>query len=167
MRRGRAADEEVSERDPTRPAERRKRTDIYRIHPILCEAFSIGKRSTTCLTDRDVELVFPVYAFLLLLPADDADPAVLVDAGVKSADSAHMRREGREVGPAGGGPEPLLDRLADHGVTPGDVDYLVLTHLHHENLPRGESRSGADGRRLGGPTDSHGNELIKLIRGTV
>ena len=106
---------------------------MYRIHPILCGTLSIPKDSTTYLTDRDVELVFPVYTFLLR-SEDGADPTVLVDAGVKAADSAFMRSEGREVGPPGGGPEPLLDGLAEHGVTPGDVDYLVLTHLHHDHV---------------------------------
>lgn len=106
---------------------------MYRIHPIPCGTLSIRKDSTTYLTDRDVELAFPVYAFLLE-PRDDDGPTVLVDAGVKPSDSAYMRRNDREVGPPGGGPGPLLAGLAEHGVAPDAVDYLVLTHMHHDHV---------------------------------
>lgn len=106
---------------------------MYRIHPIRCGTLTAPKDATTYLTDRDVELTFPVYAFLLEPTADDA-PTVLVDAGVKPPDSAYMRRNERAVGPPGGGPGPLLDGLVEHGVAPGAVDYLVLTHLHHDHV---------------------------------
>lgn len=106
---------------------------MYRISPVRCGTLSIPKDATTYLTDRDAELVFPVYAFLLR-PVDESDPTVLVDAGVRAADSAYMRSEGREVGPPGGGPEPLVDGLAEHDLAPADVDYLVLTHLHHDHV---------------------------------
>lgn len=106
---------------------------MYRIHPIRCGTLTLPKDATTYLTDRDVEITFPVYAFLLS-PTTDDDPTVLVDAGVRSSDSAYMRRNGREVGPPGGGPEPLLSGLAERGVTPDAVDSLVLTHLHHDHV---------------------------------
>jgi hypothetical protein len=74
---------------------------MYRIHPFRCGTLTTPKDATTYLTDRDVELAFPVYAFLLEPTTDDA-PTVLVDAGVKPSDSAYMRRNDREVGPPGG-----------------------------------------------------------------
>lgn len=106
---------------------------MYRIDPIKCGTLSSAKDSTTYLTDRDVTITFPVYAFLLR-PESGDDPTVLVDTGVKSADDEYIRRWGREVGRPGGGPEPLLDGLASHGVAPEDVDYVVLTHLHHDHV---------------------------------
>lgn len=106
---------------------------MYRIQPIKCGTLQSSKEATTYLTDRGVPITFPVYAFLLL-PEAGGDPTVLVDTGVKSAEDDYIREWGRDVGPPGGGPGPLLDGLAAHGVAPDDVDYLVLTHLHHDHV---------------------------------
>ena len=106
---------------------------MYTIHPITCGVLTAPKDGLTYRFDRDVEVAFPVLAFVLT--ADDADDetTVLVDTGVKPESDPYMRGRGRSVGPPGGGPEPLRDGLAEHGLSPSDVDTVVLSHLHHDH----------------------------------
>lgn len=98
---------------------------MYTIHPILDGTFDLPKTGMTYLVDEGITMRTPVVTFLLV-PTDPADPVVFVDAG---AEDGHIA--GREM--ADGGPEPLRAGLADQGLTPDDVDYLVLTHLHHDH----------------------------------
>lgn len=106
---------------------------MYTVVPIRCGALSANKAFLTYRIDGDVEYEFAVFAFLLR-PEDPADPVALVDTGVKPTDSEYMRgRDNRQVGPPGGGSEPLVEGLAREGLEPGDVDAVVLTHLHHDH----------------------------------
>lgn len=106
---------------------------MYNIHPIRCGALTLPKDLTTYLVDRDVSVTFPVYAFLLTPEEPEQFGPILVDTGLEAADSAFMRQNERAVGPPGGGPDPLVDGLASHGLDPSDISTLVLTHLHHDH----------------------------------
>ena len=115
---------------------------VYRIHPLSCGVLTGPKEAQSYGVDRGVEIAFPVLAFLLDSTVDGG-PTVLVDTGVQATDSAYMREQGREVGPPGGGPGPLLDGLEERGVRPADVDVLVLTHLHHDHASHVDRFPGA------------------------
>ncbi|WP_164974693.1 N-acyl homoserine lactonase family protein [Halegenticoccus tardaugens] len=117
---------------------------MYSIHPICCGALTAPKSSLTYRIDRGRTFTFPVFSFLVL-PADpDTDSVVLVDTGLKGTDSEYMRRRGRTVGAPGGGPEPLCAGLDHHGVTPDDIDMVVLTHLHHDHAANIDLFSNAE-----------------------
>lgn len=104
---------------------------VYTIHPILCGTLTATKSALTYRVDRDVTFEFPVYVFVLV--PDTGNTLVLVDTGVVATDTDYMRDRGRQVGPPGGGSEPLVSGLADLGYEPADVDIVVLTHLHHDH----------------------------------
>lgn len=106
---------------------------MYTIHPITCGVLTGPKEAQSYGVDRGVDIVFPVIAFLVTPDDPDDGATVLVDTGVHAADSAYMRGQSRDVGPPGGGPGPLLDGLVDRGVSPEAVDFVVLTHLHHDH----------------------------------
>lgn len=106
---------------------------MYTVHPIECGVLSGAKEAQTYRIDRGIDIAFPVLSFLITADDPDDDTTILVDTGVKSGDSDHMRAWNRDVGPPGGGPEPVLDGLAAHNLTPDDVDHVVLTHLHHDH----------------------------------
>lgn len=117
---------------------------MYSIHPIECGTLIATKSAHTYRVDEGVPVEFPVYAFLVVADDPGDDTAILVDTGVASTDSPFMRERDREVGPPGGGPEPLVDGLADHGVDPADVDHVILTHLHHDHAANCEVFEGAE-----------------------
>lgn len=106
---------------------------MYAIHPIELATLTGPKDTLTYRVDRDKQVTFPVLAFLLVAADADDETAVLVDTGIKPADSEFFEDFFGEVGPPGGGPEPLIEGLADHGVEPADVDEVILTHLHHDH----------------------------------
>lgn len=106
---------------------------MYTIYPIPCGILTGPKDALTYRLDRHIEFAFPVHSFLVL-PDDPADSSVvLMDTGVKSEDDPYMRSQERTIGPPGGGPEPLLEGLAEHGLDTSDIDQIVLTHLHHDH----------------------------------
>lgn len=98
---------------------------VFEIHPIRCGTIDITKGGLTYLTDQCVETVIPVVVFAVVPESGDG-PVVLVDAGAGRGDVA-----GKSI--PDGGFEPIREGLADLGVEPADVDYLVLTHLHHDH----------------------------------
>ena len=98
---------------------------MYTVHPIHCGTLDLPKTILTYNLDEGVTVPSPVVVFLLE-PEDPADPVVVVDAGAEGGEIA-----GRSI--PDGGPEPIREGLAEHGVAPADVDYLVLTHLHHDH----------------------------------
>jgi len=106
---------------------------VYSIHPTRCGTLTASKSALTYRTDRDLEVEFAVYAFLIVADDPDNDTVILVDTGLNSEKSAYMRERDRNVGLPGGGPEPLLDGLMAEGYAPDDVDVVVLTHLHHDH----------------------------------
>jgi N-acyl homoserine lactone hydrolase len=79
--------------------------------------------------------VVPVGAVLI----EGADGWTLLDTGMNTAhvrDAALRRRffgERPLVEPLPGDGEPLLDAMAAHGVAPGDVTRIVLSHLHYDH----------------------------------
>jgi glyoxylase-like metal-dependent hydrolase (beta-lactamase superfamily II) len=101
----------------------------YEIHPITCATLDSTKGSFTYLVDEGVELSIPVLTFLLD-PDDPADPVILVDTGIAEPDERGLVN-GKPV--EGGGFAPLERGLADRGYDAADVDYVVLTHLHHDH----------------------------------
>lgn len=105
---------------------------MYVIYPIELATLTGPKDTLTYRIDRDKRVTFPVLAFLLV-PDDTDGPTVLVDTGIKAADSAFFEDFFGDVGPPGGGPDPLVEGLANRGVAPSDVDEVVLTHLHHDH----------------------------------
>lgn len=98
---------------------------MYTVHPIRCGTLDLPKTILTYMLDEGVTVASPVVV-LLLLPEDPDDPVVVVDAGAEHGEAA-----GRSI--PDGGPEPIREGLAEHGVDPGEVDCLVLTHLHHDH----------------------------------
>lgn len=98
---------------------------MYRIDPIKAGSFDTTKNVMTYLRDPGEIFHLPVGVFLIR--SLDEDVAILVDTGMLPAE------ELPRPNPAGGGPEPIVDGLADHGLAPGDVDHVILTHLHHDH----------------------------------
>jgi len=70
-----------------------------------------------------------------LRPAGDDGPVVLVDAGIGSAASP-----ARAWAPV---PGRLPESLAAAGIAPGDVDTVVLTHLHTDHIGWSIGEDGA------------------------
>lgn len=106
---------------------------MYTIHPILNGVLTSTKEALTYRVDAGIPISFPVLSFLLEPATPGANQRILVDTGVKSENSAFLQRYNRTVGPPGGGPTPLRNGLEEHGVTPADIDLVVLTHLHHDH----------------------------------
>lgn len=106
---------------------------MYRIHPIRTGTLTSPKDALTYKFDREIDVVFPSLSFLLE-PTDADRPTCLVDTGVRPREDPYIQRRGKIVGPPYGGPEPLLDGLADRGVEPQDVDIVLLSHLHHDHV---------------------------------
>jgi glyoxylase-like metal-dependent hydrolase (beta-lactamase superfamily II) len=98
---------------------------MYTVHPIHCGTLELPKDILTYLGDEGVTVASPATVFLLS-PENSDDPVVVVDAGAEQGAVA-----GRTI--PDGGPEPIREGLAERGVSPADVDYLVLTHLHHDH----------------------------------
>jgi glyoxylase-like metal-dependent hydrolase (beta-lactamase superfamily II) len=122
--------------------------------------FQIGRFS--CLAIRDATLSYPIRLFLLNLPPERYEPwlatrgasldtfeppyisllidtgreRVLVDTGV-----------GEEFPPARG---QLLQHLRAHGIDPGDIDVVVLSHAHADHV--------------GGNLDAHGRPAFPRAR---
>ena len=105
---------------------------MYSVEPILCGTMTGTKCVLTYRTGGNEAFEFPVYVFLLR-PDDPADDVVLVDTGLQVEGTPYMEGRNKSVGPPGGGPDPVVDALADRGLEPGDVDTVVLTHLHHDH----------------------------------
>lgn len=98
---------------------------MYAVHPIRCGTLDLPKAVLTYAIDGGQTVPSPVVVFLLR-PEDPGDPVVVVDAGAERGEVA-----GRSI--PDGGPEPIAAGLADNGVSPADVDYVALTHLHHDH----------------------------------
>jgi glyoxylase-like metal-dependent hydrolase (beta-lactamase superfamily II) len=106
---------------------------MYRIHPIRTGTLTSPKDAFTYLFDRETDVVIPTLSFLLE-PTDPDRPTCLVDTGVRAREDEYIERHDKIVGPPYGGPEPLLDGLAERDVDAGEVDHVILTHLHHDHV---------------------------------
>jgi len=109
---------------------------MYTVHPIHCGTLDLPRRILTYLLGEGATVASPVTVFLLA-PEDPDDPVVVVDAGAERGAVA-----GRTV--PDGGPEPIREGLAERGFSPADVDYLVLTHLHHDHAANVDLFPGSD-----------------------
>lgn len=103
---------------------------MYTISPIKSAALDSTKGSFTYLVDEGKPLTIPIVSFLVTPNDPNDDTVILVDTGLKEPDEQGMVH-GKEVD--GGGPDPLVAGMADHGVEPADVDTVILTHLHHDH----------------------------------
>lgn len=101
---------------------------MFDIHGILCGYVETTHAQHTYLTDPDAEVVSPTNVFLLESTEQDDDTTIVVDAGIRSASEA------LGLGIEGGGSEPIREGLASRGVSPEDVDYVLLTHLHIDHV---------------------------------
>jgi glyoxylase-like metal-dependent hydrolase (beta-lactamase superfamily II) len=99
------------------------------------------KGSQTHLIDTDVDIFTPIITFLITANDPDDDTTIIVDTGIRAPDDDGMVM-GYPV--EGGGPESLREGLADHGVKPDDIDYVVLTHLHFDHADNNELFSDAE-----------------------
>lgn len=101
---------------------------MYTIHPHQVGTMSdINKGELlTYFVDAGVTMATPVPIYLLL--ENDGDTVVLVDAGVDGSQYPDERV------PEGGASAQHREALAEHGLTPDDVDYVVLTHLHNDHV---------------------------------
>ena len=91
----------------------------YTVHPLrLAEVNLAGKYNPPTFADVRI----PVYGFLIL----DGANAVLVDTGVGSGHAYIERNFAPEI-------FPIADALAEVGVTPDDVAFVVNSHLHFDH----------------------------------
>jgi N-acyl homoserine lactone hydrolase len=96
------------------------------IHPLLLGEVEVDHSFVGWATDPGRRLWIPTTAYLLL----GADAPILVDASFRdpvafTAASGVPARRGRE--------QELEAQLAAHGLEPGDIGYILHTHLHHDH----------------------------------
>jgi glyoxylase-like metal-dependent hydrolase (beta-lactamase superfamily II) len=114
---------------------------MYSIYPIRGSVLKTTKAIETHLVDTELEIWVPILTFLILADDPDDDTAIIVDTGVKEPDEEGLVR-GREVD--GGGPTPLREGLEKYDVTPEDIDYVILTHLHWDHADNNEMFPNAE-----------------------
>jgi glyoxylase-like metal-dependent hydrolase (beta-lactamase superfamily II) len=104
---------------------------MYTVEPIHCATIeSVSKGIMTYLVDMEVRLDIPVFSFLVTATDPDDDTVILVDTG--SPEPTDGTVAGRTV--QGGGPGPIVSALDERGLSPADVDYVVLSHLHWDHV---------------------------------
>jgi glyoxylase-like metal-dependent hydrolase (beta-lactamase superfamily II) len=96
------------------------------IHPLLLGEVEVDHSFVGWATNPGSKLWIPTTAYLLL----GADAPILVDASFRdpvafTAASGVPARRDRE--------QELDIQLAGHGLEPGDVGYILHTHLHHDH----------------------------------
>jgi glyoxylase-like metal-dependent hydrolase (beta-lactamase superfamily II) len=101
-------------------------TSTLAIHPLLLGEVEVDHSFVGWATDAGRRLWIPTTAYLLL----GADAPILVDASFRdpiafTAASGVRARRTRE--------QELEAQLANHGLEPGDVGYVLHTHLHHDH----------------------------------
>lgn len=111
---------------PAPPPQPSTVTSTLSIHPLLLGEVEVDHSFVGWATDPGRKVWIPTTAYLLL----GADRPILVDASF---------REAAEFTAASGvparrtGDQDLEAQLARHGLEPGDVGYVVHTHLHHDH----------------------------------
>jgi len=101
-------------------------TATVTVHPLLLGEVEVDHSFVGWATDPGRRLWIPTTAYLLL----GADAPILVDASFRdpvafTAASGVAARRTRE--------QELEAQLAQHGLEPGDVGYILHTHLHHDH----------------------------------
>lgn len=81
-------------------------------------------------------VMVPVPVWLL----EGTEKTILIDTGLGDIDevSAMQSRYGVDFVAARSGDQDLVRGLAAHGVEPGDIDLVVLTHLHFDHVGNNE-----------------------------
>jgi N-acyl homoserine lactone hydrolase len=101
-------------------------TSTLTIQPLLLGEVQVDHSFLGWSTEPGRKVWIPTTAYLLL----GADAPILVDASFRDAPaftaaSGVPARRGRE--------HELAVQLARHGLEPGDIGYVVHTHLHHDH----------------------------------
>jgi N-acyl homoserine lactone hydrolase len=104
----------------------RSATSTVTVHPLLLGEVEVDHSFLGWATEPGRKLWIPTTAYLLL----GADAPILVDASFRdpvafTAASGVPARRGRE--------QTLEVQLAAYGLEPGDVGYILHTHLHHDH----------------------------------
>lgn len=105
---------------------------MYSVTPIKCGVInsSVTKGGLTLLHDEETLFPIPIIVFLVTADDPDDDFVMIVDTGVDQPEPGETLA-GREI--TNGGPQPIREGLAEHGLEPADVDYVTLTHLHYDH----------------------------------
>lgn len=95
----------------------------------------IGRLDTDyrVITGGDGSVMLPVPAWLIEHP----DGLVLFDTGLHADlvhDHGRIGSTAKRFRPDFGEHETLASRLTEHGIRPGDVDVVVLSHLHFDHV---------------------------------
>lgn len=115
---------------------------MYTITPIACATFETNKGTLTYLVDQCLTVEIPVLSFLVESTQPNDDTAVLVDTGFKEPDENGEVHGNYLI--TGGGATPIRQTLEDCDLQPADVDYVVLTHLHHDHCSNNGLFSNAE-----------------------
>lgn len=105
---------------------------MYSVTPIKCGVINstVTKGGLTLLHDEETPFPIPIIVFLVTADDPNDDFAMIVDTGIDQPAPGDTVA-GRTV--SNGGPEPIRAGLKEQGLTPADVDYVVLTHLHYDH----------------------------------
>jgi N-acyl homoserine lactone hydrolase len=96
------------------------------VHPLLLGEVEVDHTFLMWASQPGTRLWVPTTAYLIL----GADAPILVDASFR--DAAEFTATSGV--PARRTPEQQLDaQLARHGLEPGDIGYVLHTHLHHDH----------------------------------
>lgn len=96
----------------------------YRIHPIVLGTKVFDKGMMTYQHGYGTPFVIPIYAWYL----EGGDRRILVDTG-----EAHPIRSAEREAAIGGRICTFEEGLDKWGLTPGDVDIVIHTHLHSDH----------------------------------
>jgi glyoxylase-like metal-dependent hydrolase (beta-lactamase superfamily II) len=98
----------------------------YKIRPLEVAKIGAVKGVVTHMVDMLTQLGAPVFAFYL----EGGSKKILVDTGVVDGGP-----EGNFHGfpLIGGGPQGVTAALAGIGLTPEDIDIVIITHLHFDH----------------------------------
>jgi hypothetical protein len=88
-----------------------------------------------------MDITVPIVSFLITADDPDDDTAILVDTGMHAPNEDGKVR-GREV--ENTGPEPIVEGLAEQDLEPDDIDYVIITHLHHDHCSNNRLFSEAE-----------------------
>jgi glyoxylase-like metal-dependent hydrolase (beta-lactamase superfamily II) len=92
------------------------------------------------ITRRDGTVVSGVMCPAPVWLIEGSDKVVLVDTGVGDIEEVLtvFERYGDGLAVTRSPDQDLMARLADHGLTPADIDLIVLTHLHFDHIGMNE-----------------------------
>jgi N-acyl homoserine lactone hydrolase len=95
----------------------------YKIHPLEVAKIGVVKAVMTQMVDMMTPFVAPVLAFYL----EGGAKKILIDTGVVDGEEFH----GFPL--IGGGPQGMVNALAQIGLKPEDIDIVIITHMHFDH----------------------------------